>query len=110
MNSNDRAELARLLPRPVERELPGERHRQLQEFVMNEIHRDLRTTGPAPRRPLLRRSVLVTSALTAVAAVAAAIGVAVTGTGTGTTGDDPTPPGPAILSGQELLLAAADTA
>jgi hypothetical protein len=48
----------------------------------------------------------VTSALTAVAAVAAAVGIAATGQ----PGDGPAPPGPATLSGQELLLAAANTA
>jgi hypothetical protein len=106
MNLNDRDELTRLLPGPVERDLPGDRHHQLQEFVMSEIHRDPRTTRQAPRRPLVRRSILVTSTLAAVAAVAAAVGIAATGQ----PGDGPVPPRPATLSGQELLLAAANTA
>ena len=43
-----RKELARLVPGTVERDLPGDRHHQLQEFVMREIHRDLRTTRARP--------------------------------------------------------------
>jgi hypothetical protein len=111
MNANDREELARLLPAPAERDLPGDRHHQLQEFVMSEIQRDPRVTAAAPRRPLMRRSVLVASALTAVAAVAAAIGIAATGqSGDGPVPPGPVPPGRAPQSGQELLLAAANTA
>ncbi|WP_330186175.1 CU044_5270 family protein [Dactylosporangium sp. AC04546] len=111
--SNDRDELARLVPAPAERDLPGDRHHRLQEFVMSEIHRDPHPAAPSPRRPLLRRSVLVTSALTA--ALAAVIAVAATAT----SGGDPVPPAPstpsappapAVLSGQDILLAAATTA
>ncbi|MET7396432.1 CU044_5270 family protein [Dactylosporangium sp. NPDC005572] len=112
--SNDRDELARLVPAPAERDLPGDRHQRLQEFVMREIHRDPHpAAAPSPRRPLLRRSVLVTSALTA--ALAAVIAVAATG-GSGGDPVPPAPPGqsgesaPAALSGQDILLAAATTA
>lgn len=97
MNSNDREELARLLPAPVERDLPGDRHHQLLEFVMSEMQ-------PVKRRPLMRRSVLVTSALTAAVAVAAAVGVAVTARQP----DDAATP-PAALTTKDILLAAAKT-
>lgn len=70
---------------------------------MNQIHSDPRMAGQAARRPLLRRTVLVTSALTAVAAVTAVVGIAVGG-------DGPVPHGSTTLSGQEILLAAANTA
>jgi hypothetical protein len=101
-----REELARLVPGTVERDLPSDRHHQLQEFVMSEIHRDLRTTRP---RPSVRRPVLVTAALTAAAAIAAVVGVAATGG----SGDSPPPPPhetTAALSGPDILLAAATTA
>ncbi|GIJ72137.1 CU044_5270 family protein [Virgisporangium ochraceum] len=100
MSPNDREELARLVPAPVERDLPGDRHHQLEEFLMSEIRR----TRPAQAR----RSVLVTSAVTAVAAVAAAVGVGVAVAGQPR--DGRVAPGPAPLSGQQLLLAAADAA
>ncbi|GAA0931018.1 CU044_5270 family protein [Virgisporangium aurantiacum] len=100
-----REELARLVPGTVERDLPSDRHHQLQEFVMSEIHRDRRTTRA---RPPVRRPVLVTAALTAAAAIAAVVGV----TATGGSGDSPPPPRQttATLSGPDLLLAAATTA
>ena len=61
---NDRAELARLLPRPVERDLPSDRHQRLQEFVMSRIHQDLRSAEQAPRRSPKRRPVFLASAQT----------------------------------------------
>jgi hypothetical protein len=81
-----REELGRLVPGTVERDLPGDRHHQLQEFLMSEIHRDLRTTRP---RTSARRPVLVTAALTA--AATAAIAAAVVGVvATGDSGDSRT--------------------
>lgn len=71
-SSNDRDELARMLPELVERDLPSGRQRQLQEFVMSQIHQDLRGADQSTRRAVRRRFVLGTSALAAVAAVAAA--------------------------------------
>jgi hypothetical protein len=107
-DSNDREELARLVPGSVERELPSDRHRQLQEFVMSEIHRNLHVTAQAPRRSPRRRLVYLTSALTAV--VAAAVAVAVGTGGTGGAGGGTAPPETAAPSGHEILLAAATTA
>jgi hypothetical protein len=86
--SNERDELAWLLPEPVERDLPGDRQRQLQEFMMSEIHQDLRAAEQAPRRAPKRRFVLATSALAAVAVAAVAIG---TGVGQGTDGSSALP-------------------
>ncbi|WP_336204036.1 hypothetical protein [Nonomuraea sp. LPB2021202275-12-8] len=62
---NERDELARLLPPPVEHDLPPGRHRLLKEFVMTEIqHR--------PRRRLPRPAVLA-AVLTAAVAGAVAL-------------------------------------
>ncbi|MEE6262789.1 CU044_5270 family protein [Plantactinospora sonchi] len=105
-DQNDRAELARLLPGPVERELPSDRHRHLQEFVMSEIHQDLRATGQVARPTPRRRFALAASALTAVAATA----VGAVAIGTAGSEPPPTPPVTAALSGQQILLAAASTA
>jgi hypothetical protein len=99
---NDRQELARLLPGPVERDLPSGRSHHLQEFVMSEIHRDLRR--PVRRRPLRLATTAV--AATAVAAVVAAAVVAGVGAG-GDPGDGTVP---TTSSGQQILLAAAATA
>lgn len=106
----EREELARLLPRPAERDLPGDRHRQLQEFVLNQIQQD---TPPAARgrRRAPRRLAYLTSALAAgalVTAVAVAVGAAGTPVISGDGGS--TAPAPAPASGQEILLAAATTA
>lgn len=108
--SNDREELARLLPGFVERELPSGRHHQLQEFVMSEIHQDLRTTEPAPRRSPMRRRVFLTSALTAAVAAVAAVAVAIGVGGSGGSGQHTVLPAPVALSGHDVLLAAATTA
>jgi hypothetical protein len=114
-DSDDRTELARLLPGPVERDLPSDRHRRLQEFVMSEIHQDLRAAEPARRPAPRRRLVVLTSALAAVAAAAVAVATIGTG-GSGSPGGGPvagsgsvTPAG-STLSGQQILLAAATTA
>jgi hypothetical protein len=108
-DSNEREELARLLPAPVERDLPSDRHLQLKEFVMSQIHQDLRTVEQAPRRTPKRRLVPVASALTAVAAIAVAA-VAIGTGGFGSSRDASVPPAATVLSGQQILLAAATTA
>ncbi|GIG89290.1 CU044_5270 family protein [Plantactinospora endophytica] len=103
----DRAELARLLPPPEERDLPGERHLRLQELLMSSIDEDLRAGRPAPHRFPRRRLVLVASALAAVTAVAVGVGAVVGGDDAVPSGD-----GPAVAAppGRELLLVAATTA
>ncbi len=113
--SNEHEELTRLLPQLAERDLPSDRHRQLQELVMNHIQQDLRSAARGPRRPP-RRLAYLTSALAAgavVAVAAIAVGAGVLG-GAGTpviSGDDgSTAPAPAPGSGQQILLAAATTA
>ncbi len=68
--SNERDELVRLLPALVERDLPSDRQRQLQEFVMTQIHQDLRPVVPAPGRKPTRRLVVAVGALAAVAIAA----------------------------------------
>lgn len=59
-------------PELVERDLPGERHRRLQEFIMTEIQRDPRPTGRVPR-PVF--------ALAGTAAAALLVAAVVVGTG-----------------------------
>lgn len=114
---NDRAQLARWLPAPEERDLPSDRQRLLQEFVMNEIQPD---PTASPRPWWRRRLVLATSALAAAAAVTVAAVLIRTGTVDGA--DDPaepvavgtvesTPTTPtAALNGRQVLLAAATVA
>src|SRR5947207_7753803 len=110
--SDEREELARLLPQPAERDLPSDRHRQLQEFVMSHIQQDLRQATRGPRRSP-RRLVYLTSALaagSAMAVIAAAVGAGALG-GAGTpvvSGGTSIEPAPA--TGQQILLAAATTA
>ncbi|GAA2420948.1 hypothetical protein [Nonomuraea africana] len=67
MNADERDELARLLPLPEERDLPAARRLHLKEFVMTEIHHDVK-----PKRRLLRPAVLA-PALAAAAALAVAV-------------------------------------
>ncbi|MEU0480438.1 hypothetical protein ABZ260_14780 [Streptosporangium sp. NPDC006013] len=67
-------ELARLLPVPVERDLPAGRRRLLKEFVMQEIDQEVR-----PRKRVLRRPVFLVPALAAAAALAVAVPVFVSG-------------------------------
>jgi hypothetical protein len=105
--SSDRDELARLLPGPVERDLPSGRHQRLQEFVMSQIHQELRPAEQATRRT--RRPVLLAGALTAVAA-AAAVAVAIGTGGPGRPGGESVTPAVSPLSGRQVLLAAATTA
>jgi hypothetical protein len=111
--SNEREALARLLPRPAERDLPSDRHRQLQEFVMSQIQQDLQRAAQQPRRSP-RRLAYLASALAAGAAVA--VTAAVAGTGILGSSGTPVPPGastgaaPALASGRQILLAAATTA
>ena len=107
--SNEREDLARMLPQPAERDLPSYRHRQLQEFVMNHIQQDLRPAAWGPRR-VPKRLAYLTAAVAAAAVAAVAVG-------TGVLGDAETPvaSGPnrstaaAPASGQQILLAAATT-
>ncbi|HEU4423473.1 MAG TPA: CU044_5270 family protein [Pilimelia sp.] len=113
--SNEREELARLLPQPAERDLPSDRHSQLQELVMNHIQQELQPATGGPRRSP-RRLAHLTSALAAgvaVAVAAAAVGAGVLGgAGTPVTSGDgaATKPAPALASGRQILLAAATTA
>jgi hypothetical protein len=104
--SSDRDELARLVPEPAERDLPSGRHQRLQEFVMSQIHQDLRPAEPAPRRP--RRPVVLAGALATVAA--ASVAVVVGASGSGRSGNDAVTPAVSPLSGRQVLLAAATTA
>lgn len=85
--SNERDELARLLPAPPERDLPSGRQRQLQEFVVNHIQ-DQGTTAPPKHRLPRRRFAIATGALAAVAAAAVVLTVA---TGGGDTDPDAGP-------------------
>ncbi|GAA4105285.1 CU044_5270 family protein [Actinomadura miaoliensis] len=103
---DDREELARLLPGPAERDLPSDRHRQLQEFVMGQIEQDLKDRRE-PRRAPWRRPALLAAALTAVAATATAVVVA-----SGGSPEPPrqSPPAAASPSGRQILLVAATTA
>jgi hypothetical protein len=113
---NDRAELARLLPGPVERDLPSDRHQRLQEFVMSQIHQDLRSAEQAPRRSPKRRPVFLASALTVLAAAAAVTFVAVghdstPAEGPPAPGSSPTPfNGGKTMSTRQVLLVAATSA
>ncbi|MEW2386430.1 CU044_5270 family protein [Micromonospora sp. NPDC047707] len=104
-DSDERAELTRLLPGPVERELPSDRHQRLQEFVMSQIHQDLRTAEQATRRSPKRRFVSLASAATAVVAAAVAVGI-----GVSNSDHSSPPPATTALSSQQILLAAATTA
>ncbi|MEV4000923.1 CU044_5270 family protein [Actinomadura sp. NPDC049753] len=107
-NPDEREELARLLPAPVERDLPGDRRQRLQEFVMSEIQQDLRPAEQAPRRPSRRRPLLLAAAGTAVAAAAAAVVIGAVGTGGAPKPDEG--PGASAPSGRQVLLVAATTA
>ncbi|MCO6007410.1 CU044_5270 family protein [Actinoallomurus purpureus] len=110
---DDRDELARLLPRPTERDLQSGRHQRLQEFVMSQIHQDLQPAERAPRRTRKRRPVFLAAALAAVAGATATTVVI-------STGDSGKPAGgpgghtagrtTASLSARQVLLAAATTA
>ncbi|GGL50461.1 hypothetical protein [Planomonospora parontospora] len=73
-------ELARLLPAPVERDLPADRHRLLKGIMMQQIHHDTRPSR-LERRSALRRPILLSSVLAAAAALAVAVPV-LTGGGT----------------------------
>ncbi|MFC5745374.1 hypothetical protein [Actinomadura rugatobispora] len=72
----ERDELARLLPAPAERELPGERRRAIKEFMMGELRE---APGPAQRgrRRLWRRPVVLIPALAAATALAVGLSAAV---------------------------------
>ena len=107
--SNEHEDLVRLLPQPAERDLPSDRHRQLQEFVMNHIQQDLRPAVRGPRR-LPKRLAYLTAALAAVAVAAVAVGTGVLGdAGTPGTSGPNRSTAPAPASGQQILLAAATT-
>lgn len=62
------AHLAQLLPSPAERELPESRHRQLKEYLMQEIAHENRA-GAKPRRPR-RRLAYIAAPLAAAGAFA----------------------------------------
>ncbi|MFI7431485.1 CU044_5270 family protein [Micromonospora sp. NPDC049836] len=101
-----RADLAGLLPAPAERDLPSDRHRLIQEFVMTQIHSAQSPAERAPRR--VSRRLILASALTAAAAATAAV-VTVGAGGPGDAGVRSTP-AQADPAGRQILLAAATTA
>jgi hypothetical protein len=70
-DQDDRAYLARLLPAPTERDLPGDRHHVLRECLMNEITPPAEPL-PAPRRRT--RRLVLAGAVAAVVALAVAAG------------------------------------
>lgn len=82
-HSNERDELIRLLPELADRDLPSGRERQLQEFVMSQIHQDRPAPGRAPHRPPTRRFVVATAAVATAAVAAVAIGTGGFGGGRG---------------------------
>ncbi|MDG4794746.1 CU044_5270 family protein [Micromonospora sp. WMMD1082] len=106
-DSYEPAELARLLPGPTERDLPGDRHQQLQEFVMSHIQQDLRPDAKAPRRATKPRLAVLAAGLTAV--VAGAVAVVAVGNG-GLGGAETTPAVAYEQTGRDILLVAATTA
>ncbi|SNT65604.1 hypothetical protein SAMN05421812_12453 [Asanoa hainanensis] len=87
-----RDELARLLPRPAERDLPGDRHQQLREALLTNL-----STSEHSARLRLRPLAYLVSGL----AVCAAVAVAAIAIGGG-----PRP----VTSAEQILLAAATTA
>lgn len=90
---DDRDEVARLLPDLAEVDLPGGRQRQLQEFLMSEIHRSQRESVGATRR-VQRRLLFATAGLAAAAVAAVAVGTGALHTGSVSTGGLPTDPAP----------------
>jgi hypothetical protein len=102
-----RADLASLLPAPTERDLPSDRHRLIQEFMMTQIHAD-RPPAEQPPRRVPRRRLFLVSALTAAAAATAAVMLIGVG-GSGGVGGGPAPVR-ADPAGQQILVAAATTA
>ncbi|GLF99541.1 hypothetical protein [Streptomyces yaizuensis] len=77
----EREELARLVPVPADRDLPGNRHRLFKHYLMNEVQRDLRDLHPDPaqesaRRTRDRRKRLIWRVAVPAAALAAAGGTA----------------------------------
>jgi hypothetical protein len=72
-DSSERDELARLLPAPAERELPGERHRAIKEFMVGGFGEAPRS-APGPvregRRSPWRRPVVLVPVLAAATALA----------------------------------------
>jgi hypothetical protein len=108
-------ELARLLPAPVDRDLPSGRRRHIQEFVMTQIQQDVRSAERQPRRAPRRRLAYIASGLVAGAA-ATVVAVALAAGGSGSTGQpratggESTSPAVTSLSGQQVLLAAAAVA
>jgi hypothetical protein len=76
LDSDDRAYLARKMPAPADRELPGDRHQILRGYLMNEFDKAAETAPKqvaAPRRRQVRRLVLA-GALAVSAGVAVAVG------------------------------------
>ncbi|MEV0430298.1 CU044_5270 family protein [Micromonospora sp. NPDC050495] len=102
--SDARADLAGLVPAPAERDLPSDRHRSIQEFVMDHIQS---APDPAPRRAPRRRLILASALTVAVAATATVVLVGVNQP-EGRRGGPARASGDA--SGREILLAAATTA
>jgi hypothetical protein len=71
---NDRAELARLLPELVDRDLPSDRQFQIREFVMSHITQQPAAVEPGRRRVARRRLFAATATLAAVAVAGVALG------------------------------------
>ncbi|MFE1961550.1 hypothetical protein [Streptomyces sp. NPDC059479] len=95
-----REEMARLLPVPADRELPGRRHQLLKDHLMHEV-RQHTTTGRTASRPLRRRLALaaVPPAAGAVAAVIPATG-SLSDNGPAGAGS----PGPTVASGPSAAV------
>ncbi|MFC7545093.1 CU044_5270 family protein [Plantactinospora sp. GCM10030261] len=116
-DQSDRAELARLLPAPMERDLPSDRRQLLQEFVMSQIQQDGNAAERPARRAPRRRLAFLVPALATGAATAVAAVVIVSG-GAATTDSPPAAAGgdrqstaaAGVQSGQQILLVAATTA
>ncbi|MEU8926906.1 CU044_5270 family protein [Kitasatospora sp. NPDC048545] len=79
----DHAELARLLPAPVEPRLAADRQDLLEEYVMSEIHQSDHVPAASPVRRPLRRAVLFAAPVAAAAALAVVVSMgSPAGTGT----------------------------
>ncbi|MCA1221902.1 CU044_5270 family protein [Streptomyces sp. 8L] len=92
---NDVEELARLLPRPVEFDLPPERHLHYKDVLMQHIDHDRDAAAPPappPRRPPLRPGVLVPAASLA---LAGALALTLTGVAGGNPASPAAPSGSA---------------
>lgn len=102
-----RADLAGLLPAPAERDLPSDRHRLIQEFLMTQIRTAESPADPGPRRTPRRRLILASALTVAAAATATVVLVGVSVPGGSGGGSAPVA---ADATGRQILLAAATAA